>query len=125
MKGCKIFGELLKYGEFWRLGVNEIILIIFYEDVMIGGIEVKRGIYGIMVNVNEKEWEFVIYKNIVFWGVVNYDFEINVVFIKVFIVVYFELLEVLSMIFDKKSDIELYLVVVWDKIMVCFLIIMK
>lgn len=70
MKGCKIFGDFVKYGELWCFGVNEIILIIFFKDVNIGGIDIKVGCYGFFVIVNEGNWEFVIYENIQFWGLV-------------------------------------------------------
>jgi len=115
MKDRKIFGELVKYGEPWRLGANETTLITFYQDVMIGGTEVKRGTYGIMANVAEKEWEFVIHKNTASWGIANHDAETNVASIKVPTAAHSESLEALSMTFDKKDDKNVHLVVGWDK----------
>ena len=46
-KGRKIFGELLKYGERWRLGANETTEITFFNDVTINGTKVRKGKYGI------------------------------------------------------------------------------
>jgi hypothetical protein len=40
-KGRKIFGELLKFGELWRVGANETTQVTFFQDVVIGGTEVK------------------------------------------------------------------------------------
>jgi len=37
MKGRKIFGELLKFGETWRVGANQTTEVTFFQDVMIGG----------------------------------------------------------------------------------------
>lgn len=64
MKGCIIFGGLLKYGSMWCVGVNEIIELIFFRNVIIGGIEIKVGCYGFFVIVNKDNWEFIIYKNV-------------------------------------------------------------
>src|SRR5579875_1407557 len=40
-----IFGDLVKYGEVWRLGANEATEIEFFKDVNIGGKKVAKGRY--------------------------------------------------------------------------------
>lgn len=124
-KGRKLFGELVKYGEPWRLGANETTTITFFEDVMIGGKDVKKGTYGLMAIPNEKEWEFVIHKNVVSWGVANHDEETNVASIKVPVSSHTESMEALSMTFDKQDDKNVHLVVAWDKTLVRMPITMK
>jgi len=52
MKGRKIFGELLKYGEMWRVGANQTTEVTFFQDVMIGGKKIRRGKYGLFAKVN-------------------------------------------------------------------------
>jgi len=124
-KGRTIFGDLVKYGEPWRLGANETTTITFFEDVMIGGKEVKKGTYGLMAKVDKAEWEFVIHKNVVSWGIANHDDELNVASIKAPVSAHSESLEALSMTFDKKDDKTVDLVVAWDKTLVRMPITMK
>lgn len=124
-KGRTIFGDLVKYGEPWRLGANETTTITFYQDVMIGGTEVKKGTYGLMANVDKAEWEFVIHKNVVSWGIANHDDKLNVASIKAPVTAHSESLEALSMTFDKKDDKTVHLVVAWDKTLVRMPITMK
>jgi len=63
MNERKIFGELVPFGEMWRLGANQTTLITFYQNVNIGGVDVRRGTYGVFANVNEGEWEFIVHRN--------------------------------------------------------------
>lgn len=114
MKGRTIFGELVKYGEPWRLGANETTTITFYEDVLIGGTEVKKGTYGLMAVVNQNEWEFIIHKNVVSWGIANHDESTNVASVKGKVSSLPESLEALSMTFEKKDEKTIDLVVGWE-----------
>ena len=124
-KGRTIFGELVKYGEPWRLGANETTTITFFEDVMFGGKEVKKGTYGLMAIVNKDEWEFILHKNVVSWGIANHDNEHNVASAKAAVSAHSESLEALSMAFDAKDDKNVHLVVAWDKTLVRLPITMK
>lgn len=125
MKGRTIFGELVKYGEPWRLGANETTTITFYQDVMIGGKEVKKGTYGIFANVDKDEWEFVIHKNVVSWGIANHDDEKNIASAKAKVSVHSDSAEAFTMAFDKKDEKTIDLVAVWDKTMVRLPITLK
>ncbi len=124
-KGRTIFGELIKFGEPWRLGANETTTITFYEDVMVGDKEVKKGTYGLMANVEKDEWEFVIHKNVASWGVANHDEELNVTSVKASVSAHSESLEALSMTFDKQDEKNVHLVVAWDKTLVRLPITLK
>src|SRR5438045_1312074 len=44
-KGRKLFGDLIGYGQVWRLGANEATEIEFFRDVKIDGKTVKKGRY--------------------------------------------------------------------------------
>jgi hypothetical protein len=79
MKGRKVFGEMLEYGSMWRVGANETTLITFYEDVMVGGEEIKAGTYGLFATVNKDNWEFIVHKNVQSWGNNNHKEEDNIV----------------------------------------------
>ena len=124
-KDRTVFGRLVQYGEPWRLGANETTTITFFEDVMVGGEEVKKGTYGLFANVNKDEWEFVIHNSVASWGVANHDNEQNVVSAKAEVSAYPEAVEAFTMAFEKKDDKTVHLVAVWDKTMVRLPITLK
>ena len=124
-KGRVIFGELLKYGEPWRLGANETTEITFFDDVVIGGKDVKKGRYGIMATPNEDNWEFVIHTDIPSWGTHEHDDEKNVVSVTAPVSKSATEVEALSITFDKKDDNNVDMVVAWDKTQVRMPIVLK
>jgi hypothetical protein len=67
-QGRKIFGNLLKYGEPWRLGANEATEIEFFRPVSIQGKRVVPGRYTLYAVPHEKEWTVVLNSNIYSWG---------------------------------------------------------
>jgi hypothetical protein len=125
MRGRTIFGNLIKYGEPWRLGANETTLITFHNDVMIGGIEVKEGTYGMMAVPGEKEWEFVLHENTDSWGIANHDDTLNIASAKGVVTTTPETMEALSMTFDKQDEKTVHLIVAWENTMVRLPITMK
>lgn len=68
MKGRTIFGDLVPYGQVWRLGANANTKITFSDDVMIGGKTLKAGEYAIYVTPNEKTWDVMFYSDATNWG---------------------------------------------------------
>ncbi len=125
VKGRTIFGELVKYGEPWRLGANETTTITFFDDVMIGGREVKKGTYGLMAVVNENEWEFVFHKNVASWGTANHNDEHNVASAMASVSTHPETIEALSMAFEKQDDNSVHLLVAWDNTLARLPIVMQ
>ncbi|MBA2500750.1 MAG: DUF2911 domain-containing protein [Chitinophagaceae bacterium] len=67
-EGRKIFGELLKYGEIWRLGANEATEIEFFRRVKIQDKTVQPGRYLIYCIPNQDNWIIALNKNIYAWG---------------------------------------------------------
>ncbi len=117
-KDRTVFGELLKYGEPWRLGANETTEITFFETVIIGGTEIRRGTYGMMAVPTNDSWEIIIHKGIPSWGVHNHDEENNVASIKVPTQKTGEMVENLSVFFEEKSAKEVHMIIAWEKTMV-------
>ncbi len=117
-KGRKVFGELEKFGSNWRLGANETTEITFFEDVKIGTESVKAGTYGMMAVVNDGNWDIVIHKNIPSWGTYNHDEATNVAKINVKTEKTPKVIEALSILFDKKDDKNVHMVIAWDDTMV-------
>ena len=116
-KGRKIFGELLKYGETWRLGANETTEITFFNDVTVGGKEIKKGTYGLFATVHEDSWDFIIHKNLPSWGSANHDESTNVVTVSAPTMATPKMLEALSITFQKAGDHEVHMVAGWDNVM--------
>jgi len=68
MKGRKIFGELVPFGQLWRAGANANTKISFTDDVTIGGTLVKAGEYAIFVKPTAETWEVILYNDTSNWG---------------------------------------------------------
>ncbi len=125
MKGRKIFGELLKYGEIWRLGANESSEITFFQNVMIGDQEVRSGTYNLYAIVNASEWTFILNTDRPAWGTANRDESKDIASISVPVTQEKESLEALSMRFKKIDDKKVHLEVGWDKTRAALPIVMK
>lgn len=125
MKGRKIFGDLLKFGEIWRVGANETTEITFFEDVSINGTDIKAGRYGLFATVNQDNWEYVIHKNPQSWGHANHDDEDNVLKFTAKTEKTPSTLEALSIAFVEKGDNLIHLVVGWENTMTRIPIMVK
>jgi hypothetical protein len=58
VKGRKVFGELVPFGQVWRAGANEATKITFGQEVLFGGQKVKKGTYALYVVPQEKVCRF-------------------------------------------------------------------
>ena len=116
-KDREIFGGLLKYGEMWRVGANQTTTISFYEDVTIGGKDLRAGTYGLFANVHEDNWEFIVHRNTQSWGSANHDEKDNLVSVKANTENTGATLEALSVTFDKKSESEVHILFGWENTM--------
>lgn len=67
-QGRKIFGNLLKYGEPWRLGANEATEIEFFTNATIMGKRINKGRYILYCIPEEKQWTIKLNSNIYSWG---------------------------------------------------------
>jgi len=72
-KGRKLFGELVNYGQVWRLGANEATEIEFFRDVKIGGKLIKKGRYTLYALVDTDKWTIIFNKETDTWGAFRYD----------------------------------------------------
>jgi hypothetical protein len=62
MKGRKIFGDLVPFGNVWRTGANNATTLTFADDVTIGGTNIKAGKYGLLTIPNKDSWTVIISK---------------------------------------------------------------
>lgn len=59
VKGRKIWGGLVPYGEIWRTGANEVTSITFSDPVSIKGNKLEAGTYGVHTIPGETEWQII------------------------------------------------------------------
>src|SRR5271155_4989579 len=69
MKGRKIYGELVPFGEVWRTGANEATTVVTSVDVMIGGKSVPAGSYTIFTVPPADKWTLIVNKKTGEWGI--------------------------------------------------------
>lgn len=69
MKGRKIYGELVPYGQVWRTGANEATTFVPSTDVVVGGKNVPAGRYTIFTVPNADKWTLIINKKTGEWGI--------------------------------------------------------
>jgi hypothetical protein len=62
VKGRKIWGGLLPYGEAWRAGANGTTKITFSKDVTVGNTPLPAGTYGLFVIPNKTSFTFALSK---------------------------------------------------------------
>jgi hypothetical protein len=69
MKGRKIYGDLVPFGEVWRTGANEATTFVPSADVMVGGKTVPAGSYTIFTVPNADKWTLIVNKKTGEWGI--------------------------------------------------------
>jgi hypothetical protein len=70
MKGRKIFGGLVPYGEVWRTGANEATTFVTEEDIFAAkGTKIPAGHYTIFTVPDPAKWTLIINKHTGEWGI--------------------------------------------------------
>ncbi len=69
MKGRKIYGDLVPFGQEWRTGANEATTFVPTADVTINGQTVPAGHYTLYTLPGEKDWKLIISKKTGQWGI--------------------------------------------------------
>ena len=112
--GRDIFGSVVKYGTYWRLGANEGSEIEFFRDVKILGRPVKKGRYIIYAVPYKNKWTIKLNDDLYTWGLSIhsskdvYSFDIPVTAAD-------NNFEVLTMKFESK-DKGAQLMMAWDSV---------
>jgi hypothetical protein len=116
-KGRVLFGDLVQYGQVWRLGANEATEIEFFKDAKIDDKKVKKGRYTLYALVDTDKWTIILNKETDTWGAFRYDSTKDVLRSKVPVQKQDGVIEELSMIFEKNKD-GANLVINWDDVRV-------
>jgi hypothetical protein len=69
MKGRKIFGDLVPFGEVWRTGANDATTFVTSADVNVGGKAVPAGSYTLFTVPTADKWTLIINKKTGEWGI--------------------------------------------------------
>jgi Protein of unknown function (DUF2911) len=69
MRGRKIFGDLVPFGEVWRVGADDATSFVPNVDVIVGGKSVPAGRYTLFTLPAPTKWILIISKQIGEWGI--------------------------------------------------------
>ncbi len=61
VKGRKVYGDLVPFGQPWRTGANQGTKLTFSDDVKINGKEIKKGKYSLFTIPGENEWSIILH----------------------------------------------------------------
>lgn len=111
--GRTVFGELVEFGEVWRLGANEATEIELYKDAKIGGNKLKKGKYTMYAIPQLDKWTIIFNKETDIWGAFQYDSKKDALRIDVRIEKINDPAEAFTMIFEKITG-GANLIIAWD-----------
>ena len=69
MRGRKIFGDLVPFGEVWRAGADDATSFVPNVDVIVGGKNVPAGRYTLFALPTPTKWTLIVSKKIGEWGI--------------------------------------------------------
>lgn len=105
MRGRKIFGDLVPFGNVWRTGANNATTLTFGDEVMIGGKKIPAGKYGLLTIPDKTKWTIIITKQLDVTSPAAYKADQDVVRVEVKPVAMKENMESFTMQFaDVKSN---------------------
>src|SRR5271165_3576057 len=68
VKGRKIYGGLVPFGQVWRTGANEATTFVTNADLMVGGTAVPAGSYTLFTIPGTDKWTLILSKKTGEWG---------------------------------------------------------
>ena len=69
MRGRKIFGDLVPFGEVWRAGADDATSFVSNADITVGGKSVPAGKYTLFTLPAQNKWTLIISKQTGEWGI--------------------------------------------------------
>ncbi len=120
VKGRKVWGDLVPYGEVWRTGANENTTITFSTAVKVEGKDLPAGTYGVQTIPTEKEWTLILSKDADAWGAYSYKSENDALRATVSPTAHDHVKERLEFYFDDVTDTSAVVKVRWEKLTVPF-----
>ena len=115
VKGRKIFGDLVPYGQVWRTGANQATTITFGDEVTIGGVKLPAGKYGILTIPDKKSWTIIISKQTDITGPQGYKKDMDAVRVTANVSSTKSTVESFTMQFANVKPTSCDLQIMWDK----------
>jgi hypothetical protein len=112
LNGRKGFGNLVKYGQPWRLGANEATELELFEDGLIGNVKVNAGKYILYCIPHEQDWTIVLNSNLFSWGL-QFDPTKDVAKLNVPVQTTDQTMEAMTMEFILKNE-KIFLRIEWE-----------
>ncbi|HEY5745810.1 MAG TPA: DUF2911 domain-containing protein [Chryseolinea sp.] len=115
-RGREIFGNLVPYGQVWRLGANEATEITATKNISLNGFLLKAGTYSMFAIPQKDKWTIIINSELGLWGAYNYNYRLDVLRFDIPVqtttgAVY----EPFTLQFDQRNDVA-DLLILWDRI---------
>ncbi|WP_246011890.1 DUF2911 domain-containing protein [Chryseotalea sanaruensis] len=83
VKGRKVMGDLVPFGQVWRTGANDATTITFDKAVTIEGKALAAGTYSLFTIPTENEWTIIFNSEAKQWGAYKYNDENDVLRVNV------------------------------------------
>ncbi|MCT4580985.1 MAG: DUF2911 domain-containing protein [Flavobacteriales bacterium] len=113
-----IFGNLVSYGETWRVGANESTEITFFVPVKFGDKKLKAGRYMLYAIPNKDTWEIKINAITDQWGIYANDVKKDIASVTVSTQEAKDVIEALSIVMYEKDANTFLIKIGWDKTIV-------
>jgi hypothetical protein len=120
VKGRKIFGELVPWGQVWRTGANSATQLNFSTDVIINGQNVPAGTYALYAIPEKKEWTLILSKKTELWGSIGYNQADDQLRFKAPVSKPSKKYETFEISFNNITDNSTQIFLKWDKVEVAF-----
>ncbi len=78
VKGRKIWGEVVPFGQVWRAGANSATVLTLSHAAKVAGKDMPAGSYGFFVIPSDKTWTLILNKKAKQWGAYEYKKEEDV-----------------------------------------------
>jgi Protein of unknown function (DUF2911) len=111
--GRTVFGELIEFGNIWRLGANEATELELFKDARIGATKVKKGRYTMYAIPQQDKWTIIINRDTDTWGAFKYDPQKDVARLDVKAEKIAEEVESFTLFFEKAGT-QINLNIYWD-----------
>jgi hypothetical protein len=118
MRGRKVFGDLVPYGNVWRTGANNATILTFSEDVMVGGTKVPAGKYGLLSIPEKDNWTLILTKQLDVTSPAAYKQESDVVRVSAKPVMLKEPVETFTIQFANVKPASTDVQIMWDNVAV-------
>lgn len=111
-----VFGDVVSFGEIWRLGANENTKITSSDAIIFGKDTVKAGTYAIYAKPEKDNWTLFLYSETTNWGVPDpWDTKKVVYETKLPVIQLNDVVETLTISIEKIENNGASLVIMWDK----------